>query len=98
MNKVYLVYCHKGMWSESTHYLHSICRDMFIAENKKREIQQKVDLLKLDYFIKTNRDYDKDKLNGSNLSEKHWSELLLFEAENEDVEIDTIYIKEMELL
>ena len=60
MSKVYLV------WASPKNYdgcsqLHSVCSSFSAAENKKKQIEQKIQNIKTQYYLEFESDYDKDE-------------------------------------
>lgn len=99
MDKVYLVYCSRGTFDDYVRWVEFVCRDLFLAQERKLKIQKEIDTYKMLYFEQTKgRSYDEDIENYTRLSNEQQSFTIDFEEKYPKINITNIFIEERELI
>lgn len=99
VNKVYIVKTYQGSFDDAWWNIHCICSDPYKAEEKKRELEKSIELIKAEYENEFGRSYDEDAESVMDMDqEDRWEKFYTYQFKHELLKITDIYINEHEVL
>lgn len=97
--KVYILKIYQGSPDEEWWNIHSIYSDPHKAEEEKRRIEKKIDLIKAEYENEFGRNYDKDAENIMKMDkEERWTQFYGYKFKHEELEYNGIHVNEHDVL